>query len=472
VLVLLTTLTFIGGLEEHVQKPQSISRLLICFAFVLGLSFSNHMTTVLLAPGFLWLYFRTHGFRKESFARVLVLAPFFLAGLSVYLYLPIRSAAHPPLNWGDPITLERFLWHITGKQYRVWMFSGWNVVGKQLGYYFRNFTGEFTVIAIAFALLGLTAVWQQSKKMFVFLLLLFCSTILYSVNYDIFDIDSYFLLSYIVVGWTIAFGIHAALAFAERKGWKEIAVFGFCLILPVLQLVYHWKNVEGTESILPSQFVAKTFSELEPNAVVFSTQWDYFISPALYYRFVEGRRRDLTIIDKSLLQDRSWYFDVLERQAPWLMERIGDGGRDFLAELHKFEHNKPFNFYTIQARWQRLLSDLVSKSIPDHPVYIDARIDREFPAVYRRIPEGFFLRLSGADNGSGFREAAFPLVGIDAENPVVKDFEQYYILMLLYDAQWLIGHGEIAKAKECLGEVLRIAPGNQAAMWMMGQLSK
>ncbi len=472
VLILLTAWAFISGLENQLRNPQTISRYLICFAFVLGLSFANHMTTVLLAPGFLWLYFRSFGIGKESFARLGLLIPFFLAGLSIYMYLPLRASAHPLLNWGNPDALERFLWHITGKQYRVWMFSGWEVVAKQFKYYFTNFPAEFNAVAILFALIGLVEVWRQSRRMMMFLLLLFCSTILYAVNYDIFDIDSYFLLSYIVVGWIIAFGISAAIGFADRKGWKSAFVVAILFALPVVQLVYHWKDVEETESALPSQFTTRTFAELEPNAVVISTQWDYFISPALYYHFVLGQRSDLTIIDKSLLQDRSWYFDVLERQAPWLMDRLGDSKRAFLVELRKFEHNEPFDFRVIQERWQALLADLVAKAISDHPVYIDARIDREFPLYYQRTPEGFFLRVLKVDSASDFREVANPIAKLNPKNPVARDFEQYYVLIRLYDAEWLIRHKEIAKARGCLEEVMKMAPGNRAAKWMWDRLPK
>lgn len=472
VLVLLTALTFINGLEGQLQQPLVTSRYLICFAFVLGLNFCNHMTTVLLAPAFLWLYFRALGFRRESFARILTLLPFFLSGLSLYLYLPIRSAARPLLNWGNPDTLERFLWHVSGKQYRIWMFSGWDVAGKQLKYYVGNFPAEFNFLAIACAAVGLVALWRQSRRVMVFLLLIFCTTILYAVNYDIFDIDSYFMVSYLAAGWIVAYGIDAIFGFAEVKPRSKAIVAAILLAVPALQLVSHWKSVNEMESTLPQQFVEKAFSDLEPNAVVLSTQWDYFISPSLYYRFVQKKRNDLTIIDKSLLQDRSWYFDELRRQAPWLMERVDGRAHAFLTELRKFEHNEAFDFRTIQACWLGLLADIVAKSMPDHAVYIDARIDREFPSGYRRIPTGFFLRLGTVDSISAYQGASFSLSGSTRKNPVVQDFEQYYVLVLLYDAQWLIQHKDYPKAKESIEKALRLSPGNKAAMWMASQLPK
>ncbi len=78
VLILLATWTYISGLEEQLTHRDYISRKLILFAFILGLSFSNHMTTILLAPGFLWLYFCTFGFDRKSFNLILKIVPFFL----------------------------------------------------------------------------------------------------------------------------------------------------------------------------------------------------------------------------------------------------------------------------------------------------------------------------------------------------------------------------------------------------------
>src|SRR5712692_4220885 len=114
------------------------------FAFFLGLSFTNHMTTILLAPGFLYLFFATHRFSSESWKKINEAVLPFLAGLSVYLYLPLRSAQEPMMNWGNPTTLEKVWWHFTGKQYRVWIFSSFESAEKQLRYFLQNFPSEFS----------------------------------------------------------------------------------------------------------------------------------------------------------------------------------------------------------------------------------------------------------------------------------------------------------------------------------------
>jgi hypothetical protein len=256
VLVLFTIWMFVNGLEEQFLEPRSISRKLILFAFILGLSFSNHMTTVLLAPGFLWLYFRTFGFGRESYLRIFKIAPFFLLGLSVYLYLYIRSLSYPLLDWGHPATLERFFWHVSGKQFRVWMFSGWDVVQKQLNYYISNFTSEFHFIAIACIISGFIAMFKQSQRLLMFLALLFGTTIIYAINYDIFDIDSYFLLSYIVLGFISAYGIYFVFEWIEdSRSFVKIFFVVMLCALPVIQIVHNRERVNESGNKVPQQFV-------------------------------------------------------------------------------------------------------------------------------------------------------------------------------------------------------------------------
>jgi hypothetical protein len=468
VMVLLTMWMFVDGLEEQRIEPLYVSRKLIFFAFVLGLSFSNHMTTIFLAPGFLWLFFRTFGFGKESFIRIFKIAPFFLLGLSIYLYLPIRSSSYPVLDWGHPATLERFFWHVSGKQFRVWMFSGWSVVQKQLNYYVSNFTSEFYFVVIAFIVAGLLALYKQSHRLLTFLVLLFSATIMYAVNYDIFDIDSYFLLSYLVIGFVVAYGIDFVIEWLENNPpFVKILIAIIICALPIMQIMSHWERVNETVNKIPQQFVEKAFSDFEPNAIVLATQWDYFISPLLYYQFIRNERHDITVIDKSLLQNRSWYFIQLQRHHPELMERIRSSANLFLEELDKFEHDIPFNFNIIQLCWQNLLNEIVETSLPDHPVYIDARIDKEFSSAYSRTPAGLFLRLTKKGDATFYKTALAPFGVWDKKQPVAKDFEQYYIAMLLRDADWLLKKGRADEAKTVLAEVLRIEPDNFSASWMM-----
>jgi hypothetical protein len=382
--------------------------------------------------------------------------------------MPIRSSGNPLLDWGHPATLERFFWHVSGKQFRVWMFSGWNVVQKQLSYFVKNFTSEFHLAVFACIVIGMFVLFRRSRRMFIFLTFLFLTTMVYAVNYDIFDIGSYFLLSYIVLGWIAAYGIDYLFDWiSDKRSWMKAMAGVVLTVLPIVQIMNNWNSVDETKNILPQQFVWNAFSHFEPNAVVIAGLWDYFISPSWYYQFIRNERRDISILDESLLQNRSWYFMQIQRQFPELMERIRPSANLFLEELDKFEHDIPFKINTIQSRWQNFLNEIVEKSLPDHPVYIDTRIDREFSSAYYRTPTGLFLRLTKKEDTTCYKTALAPFGIWDKKQPVAKDFEQYYIAVLIREADWLIKNGRAVEAKTVLAEVLCIEPGNFSASWLM-----
>ncbi len=89
----------------------------------------------------------------------------------------------------------------------------------------NNFTSEFSLVVIACVLVGVATLFKQSWRLFIFFALLFSTTILYAVNYDIFDISSYFLLSYLVIGWMTAYGIDFFFRWGEdRLPWIKTII--------------------------------------------------------------------------------------------------------------------------------------------------------------------------------------------------------------------------------------------------------
>jgi hypothetical protein len=155
-----------NGRERETGDARLRRSLWLGFAYVLGLAFTNHMTTILMAPAFLYLYFSVHGFGPRSWRRILMLAIPFVAGLSVYIYFLIRSSGRPLLNWGNPQSLERLLWHMGGKQYRVWMFSSFESASKQLSYFWATLPGNYAYVPLALAFMGIWSFLLRSAKVF------------------------------------------------------------------------------------------------------------------------------------------------------------------------------------------------------------------------------------------------------------------------------------------------------------------
>ena len=89
-------------------------RFLFLAALVYGLSAGNHPTVALYLPAILVLFFC---WNKTNSGRNLALSiVFFLIGLSVYLYLPLRSLTEPSMDWGNPETLSGFIYQVTDQK--------------------------------------------------------------------------------------------------------------------------------------------------------------------------------------------------------------------------------------------------------------------------------------------------------------------------------------------------------------------
>ena len=98
------------------ENPQS-KKLIFLLSFVLGLSLTHHPTILFLAPAFVLLLVYIS---PKQILKLNILLPailLFVLGLLPYLYLPIRAAQNPPLTWGDPDTVGRFLHHVLRKDY-------------------------------------------------------------------------------------------------------------------------------------------------------------------------------------------------------------------------------------------------------------------------------------------------------------------------------------------------------------------
>ncbi len=386
-LIISVLLVFLRANEAHAES------LWLLFAFLLGLSFTNHMTTILLAPAFLFYYFSQQGRARRSWMQIARMSPAFLLGLSVYLYLPVRASESPVMDWGRPVTLERFLWHWSGKQYRTWIFSSMEAAGKQFSYFLSTFPSEFVYLGGILAVIGIVRLWKSDRKLFIFTVLLFLTSVGYSINYDIHDIDSYFLLAYITTALWAGWGAYAVIDGVSARGLLRrsapVLLPALCALLPIFVL---YPRQNERQNYLVEDYTRNMFASLDSNAVVLSYQWDYWVSASYYDQLVRGERKDVTVIDKELLR-RSWYFNQLAVRYPWLVARSQKEIDAFLQELDKFEHELPYNSSVIEARYTVMIHSFIEKSLPDHPVYVCPEIEPGYTRGYQRVPIGLALRL-------------------------------------------------------------------------------
>ena len=272
VFLTLATLTFLLYLESLGARSSraEFSRWGVLFPFSLGFGITNHLSMVMLAPAFAYLFFRTTGFRVHALRELARLVPGFVLGVLPYVYLPVRSSVHPRLNWGDPDTLERFLAHVTGAQFHFAVFFETRVFRQQTQYLANTLLSDTSVLGLVVAAMGLVILIRRARVHALWTVTLFLTCAGLSGLYDINDIGNYYLPAFLAVAIWVA----AGLAFtAERLGRKTAIAIG--LLLVGLNLGRHYQAMDERENTLAEDLTWNVLQSLPPGAVVLSNHWDY-----------------------------------------------------------------------------------------------------------------------------------------------------------------------------------------------------
>ncbi|MBP9583579.1 MAG: DUF2723 domain-containing protein [Ignavibacterium sp.] len=372
---------------------KSISKYWIVFAVTLALGFSNHMTTLLIIPGVAYLYFAKNGFNTKSIKQIIfMLLIFFPILILIYSYLPIRASQNPLMNWGNPTDWEHIIRHISGQQYQVWLFSSSEAAAKQFNYFIENLPKEFSLTLII-VIVGLIVSFIYARKFFIFNMIVFLSTVLYSINYDINDIDSYFLLAYISLAFFAVFGIVQVITFAVRNKMKIIIPISILILFLGLQFYSNYDQVNQKNNFIYEDYTKVLLNSLPKNSIVFSYQWDYFISAAYYFQLVENFRKDVTVIDKELLR-RSWYYNQLETNHPNLLKGIKPEVEQFIEALKPFEREQKdkTNNQLLESLYRKIMTGLISTNIIKHDYFIAPElVNGEMKRGEFQLPEGYTL---------------------------------------------------------------------------------
>lgn len=320
-------------------------RLLGALAFWCGLGIGNHMLVAMLAPAIVVLMLATLPEREFTWKRLAILAGLFGLGLSVYLYLPIRSAMNPPLNYAHPTTPERFLYLVSGAQFQGSMgflsLGGLAGFGRKLlqypAYLAAWYTGPGAGAIGGLALVGLGWLALRRWRAALFLFLAYLVPFYAASNYQNADIDRYHFGPHAVLFLLAAVGFgRLATAWGrfledrmrqERlrgSGWgsrgqrllwnlmpRPAFVATLLLAIPAtLWWQVHPKMLAEGQDTYGRRYLEAMHRSLPHDAVVLS--W-WSLSTTLWYgRWVEGKRPDVTIIDHRNLFDDGWDADFLK----------------------------------------------------------------------------------------------------------------------------------------------------------------
>ncbi|MCR4416546.1 MAG: DUF2723 domain-containing protein [Ignavibacteria bacterium] len=446
------------------------------FAFVFGLSFTNHMTSILLIPGFAYLYFSKFSFSKSAFKKILIMLIPFLFALSIYIYLPLSAAKNPAINWGNPVTWENFKRHIMGWQYQSWIFSSTESASKQFKYFTQIFPIEFAYIGLILILLGLIELSKSNKKVLTFYLVLFFTCLLYSINYDINDIDSYFLLSFISAGLIATAGYFYIANIFLKEGKNKIYAL---LIIPLVILAINFEKVNQNDNTQFQEYSVSVLESADKNSIIISYLWDFLISPSYYLQFVENKRKDVSIIDKELVR-RSWYFNQLKTNNYLIYERSKELIEGFLPELAKFERNENYNSQILEKYYREIIQSFIIRNINDRSVYLTPEMVSVelkngwlvLPDSLRVIPDLFLFKV--------VKDTVYHPLNLEDYSINFKEDKSYYTETLknlivtahINRAFYEIQFGKKEEAKKLIEKVLKINPQIQLPEQLLSILNE
>ena len=379
-----------------------LTRRLLIFSLMFGLSFANHVAGLFFAPSLTFILI--HRLRLRAFrpARLLAMILVFALGLLVYAYLPIRSRFDPPIDWGNPETITNFLWVVTARQYssNLWHIPSLAVLLRGASGVLGTFVSNLTLLGCAFAAVGALQLWRARKAVLIYGIIVIL--ILFFISLNSAYIGVYLLPAILILaiwaGFGIAFLCHKASQTASaplrfRRSLPGVSVHCLAVLLVLIQLFLHFPANNKRHYSYPREYGVALLSPLPQNAVLITGSADpLFIS--WYLQYCEGYRTDVKVITRNGLV-RPGYLGQIRRQYPGLdipkEFEYEDDNNIRPAHIHERGDGLPWyansffkRFYDLNISefpifWEGIESNqlLMERFIPYHLVFRILPTDRE-----------------------------------------------------------------------------------------------
>ena len=482
--------------QTNISSPITIhDSWLYAAALVFGLALGVHHVTVgLTLPAVGVLVYRTEGLRFFTSRRLLYAALISIGGLvAVYAYLPFAAWRSPVINWGNPRSLQEIWWHVTGRQYRVFLTFSPSMMGTQFVEFCRMLLREFgpawLPLSLVLAFAGLRSAFRQDRTSFWFLFFIVIADLAYALSYEIAeDKDAYYLPTFISIAIAAGFGIRwliqlsASKAMALQKTyWIAAAAV---LLISATAFAANWPFNNRRHYFIAHDYVENLFSTIEPNGLLLTQDWQV-AAPMFYEQEVERRRTDVKVIDINLLR-RSWYFDYLKHAHPGLVERSRDKIEAYVEDLKEWERDpeafagsQPLT-QKISVAFSEMVRSIVTNEIRFAPVYItnellaanqtNSYLTQWIPQTYRLVPEGLVFYL-GSDQS--FHDSPDPhletrgladrTVRFEKDDVVNLKVLPTYTSMLVNRGRYLASFNQHERAAAAFARALALDPRLQVA---------
>lgn len=389
----------------HDNRNISNSSNIFLLSFIVGVGFSNHQSIILSTPIFLlfFLLANRHSFFEPR--RVFLTSVFFLLGISIYIYLPIRSMQNPPLNWGNPQYLSNFIEVFLRRDYGGLNPSNlsWEGILYTLGTFDPLY--EFTIPLICILAFGLT--WFLKKKerqpLFLFLSGLFIINLLGMATIMVTNLEpwaftripligKFFLIPYMIFALWCGIGFYAVYEGISQArssriryaypGRYLILILGVALIANLI--LGHYRDNDKSRHYYANNFGQYLLKSIKQVGVIFSIN-DNYINALDYFQNVGARRPDIVHINRAGLKQID-YLHQIRKDYPQL--------------------NVPLKKTSGTSLKNTFIKEVVEKYSQSYPLYWVPHNDNK-KVSKRLVSEGVIFRVSDETGVDAAREREF-----------------------------------------------------------------
>lgn len=283
---------------------------------VVGLGFAHHVTFVFLA-GAAGLYILVRDPQVMRRPVLFSAVGGVVLGLGLYLYIPLRASAEPDLNWGNAVDLGGLIDHVSGRAYRGYVLSRpGEAVLQRIPAMARIIGEQFTWPGLAIAALGLIQLCRRTPALGATILGITTLNLIFALIYNAAGGQVYLLPGVLVLALGFGLGVSALV---HDLGARIVAPV--VLVLLGWQLLSYWPEMNLAGDQQAAVYARETLDRTEPGGFVRGRSDEETFS-LWYAQLVEGRRRDVAVIDERLIY-APWYREQLQRRYPEALSASG-----------------------------------------------------------------------------------------------------------------------------------------------------
>jgi Tfp pilus assembly protein PilF len=312
--------------------------------FVFGLSLGNRMDIVMIGPGILYVCWVLYKQNRVTVSTLFTAMLLFIAGFTVYLYLPIRSSQNPYFDWLHPASLEKLYASLTRKSHGGTLDllsasynSGENFVAG-MKFYVTHLVNGLAYLGLVFGLVGTIAgmmkrftAGQVDRTITKFLVITFvfcCIIFIYLANmppnpHALVILEAHFLFPNVIFFLLMVIGLKYLYELIKKEldsrfHGNDILISAIFTVLVVgmtaINLYANLGELNKRHNFILHDYTKNMFKSIAPESVVIAKK-DVQLFSLWYDQAVVKHRPDVITVAEGLAGS-PWYQDMVHRKYP------------------------------------------------------------------------------------------------------------------------------------------------------------